>query len=101
MSIGTAGLSTLVRLSLQFDDNQLLAVLCGVRDQHQLGVRRLAGGSVLIIEGLPAATQSAKDILDILWSRLRQGLTVDLQEVDAASRMAGVWPTSEKTSRAW
>lgn len=98
-------MSTLVRLSLQFDDNQLLAALCGVRDQHlywieqRLGVRLLARGSVLIIEGLPEAAQSAKGILDLLWSRLRQGLTVDLQEVDAASRMAGIWPASGETGR--
>lgn len=86
-------MSELTRFSLKFDDNHLLATLCGVRDQHlarieqQLGVLLRARGSVMIIEGSPEPVQTARVILNLLWSRLGQGLAVDLAEVDAALRM--------------
>ena len=79
---------------LQFDDNSLLPLLFGEHDrhlariEHELGVSIATRGNNLAITGPESARHSARDTLDALYERLKKGLDVDTQEVDAALRMA-------------
>ena len=79
---------------LQFDDNSLLPLLFGEHDQHiarieqTLGVSIATRGNQVAITGPNAARDSARDALDALYERLKKGMSVDSNEVDAAVRLA-------------
>ncbi len=79
---------------LEFDDNLLLPVLYGERDQHldrverQLGVSLVTRGNRLAISGPPSATEAARLALSRLYDRLKRGQDIDLPVVGAAIRLA-------------
>jgi phosphate starvation-inducible PhoH-like protein len=79
---------------LQFEDNRLLALLFGEFDQHltriehNLGVRLSCRGNRIALTGPESSVEVARDALNALYRRLKQGWTVDSAEVDAAIRLA-------------
>ncbi|HUI18341.1 MAG TPA: PhoH family protein [Alphaproteobacteria bacterium] len=81
-------------IRLQFEDNRLLARLYGEHDQHlarieqQLGVELSQRGNQLAIYGPAAEAANARDAITALYRRLKKGKEVDMQEVDAALRLA-------------
>jgi phosphate starvation-inducible PhoH-like protein len=82
------------RTQLEFDDNLLLPLLYGERDQHldrierQLGVSVVTRGNRLAISGPASATEAAHLALSRLYERLKRGQEVDLPAVEAAIRLA-------------
>jgi phosphate starvation-inducible protein PhoH and related proteins len=82
------------RTQLEFDDNLLLPLLYGERDQHldrlerRLGVSVATRGNRLAISGPASATEAAERALSQLYDRLKRGHTVDLPAVEAAIRLA-------------
>jgi phosphate starvation-inducible protein PhoH and related proteins len=82
------------RTQLEFDDNLLLPLLYGERDQHldrierQLGVSLVTRGNRLAISGTASATETAHLALSHLYDRLKRGQEVDLPAVEAAIRLA-------------
>jgi phosphate starvation-inducible protein PhoH and related proteins len=80
---------------MQFDDNRLLPLLFGERDQNldrierQLGVSVVSRGNRLAISGPAASADIARAALNALYDRLKRGLEVDAAAVDAALRQAG------------
>src|ERR1700745_3793134 len=82
------------RTQLEFDDNLLLPLLYGERDQHldrierQLGVSVVTRGTRLAIAGPASATGAAHLALSQLYHRLKRGQEVDLPAVEAAIRLA-------------
>ena len=81
-------------IRLQFEDNRLLARLYGEHDQHlarieqQLGVELSQRGNQLAIYGPAAEAANARNAITALYGRLKKGKDVDMQEVDAALRLA-------------
>ena len=82
------------RTQLEFDDNLLLPLLYGERDQHldrierQLGVSVVTRGNRLAISGPASATEAAHLALSQLYERLKRGQEVNLPAVEAAIRLA-------------
>jgi len=82
------------RTQLEFDDNLLLPLLYGERDQHldrierQLGVSVVTRGNRLAISGPVSATGTAQLALSRLYDRLKRGQEVNLPAVEAAIRLA-------------
>ena len=82
------------RTQLEFDDNLLLPLLYGERDQHldrierQLGVSVVTRGNRIAISGPAAATGAAQLALSQLYNRLKRGQEVDPPAVEAAIRLA-------------
>ena len=76
------------RTQLEFDDNLLLPLLYGERDQNldrierQLGVSVVTRGNRLAISGSPSATGVAHLALSKLYYRLKSGQEVDLSAVE-------------------
>jgi phosphate starvation-inducible protein PhoH and related proteins len=81
---------------LQFDDNRLLPVLYGEHDRHlarieqSLGVSLMSRGNQIAVSGDPAAVAQARHVLNQLYQRLKRGLAVDLNEIDAVIRLSQV-----------
>lgn len=79
---------------IHFDDNRLLPSLYGQHDEYlsrieeRLGVSLASRGNQLVISGSPEAVNQAKQVLSFLYNRLKKGLDIDSQEVDAEIRMA-------------
>ncbi len=88
-------------LTLQFNDNHLLALLLGdhdrnlVRLEQGLGVRLSARGNRVAIAGDPARAEAAMAALNGLYKRLEQGKGVSRGDVDAAVRMADLGGAAE------
>jgi len=82
------------RTQLEFDDNLLLPLLYGERDQHldrierQLGVSVITRGNRLVISGPTSAAGTAQLALSRLYDRLKRGQEVNLPGVEAAIRLA-------------
>src|SRR5881275_2678809 len=82
------------RSQLEFDDNLLLPLLYGERDQHldrierQLGVSLVPRGNRLAIAGPASATEVARLALSRLYERLKRGQEIDIAAVEAAMRLA-------------
>src|ERR1700745_1987347 len=82
------------RTQLEFDDNLLLPLLYGERDQHldrierQLGVSLVPRGNRLSIAGPASATEVARLALSRLYDRLKTDNEIDTAAVDAAMRLA-------------
>jgi phosphate starvation-inducible PhoH-like protein len=81
------------RIDLEFDDNRMLPLLYGQHDVHlarienQLGVSLISRGNRLTITGPTEAAETARTTIDALWDRLKNGLTLEPADVDAALRM--------------
>src|SRR5436305_5506502 len=90
----TVGEAVAARSQLEFDDNLLLPLLYGERDQHldrierQLGVSLVPRGNRLAIAGPASATEVARLALSRLYERLKRGQEIDMAAVEAAMRMA-------------
>src|SRR5436305_1699929 len=90
----TVGEAVAARSQLEFDDNLLLPLLYGERDQHldrierQLGVSLVPRGNRLAIAGAASATEVARLALSRLYERLKRGQEIDMAGVEAAMRMA-------------
>ncbi len=89
-----ADLAAAGRSQLQFDDNQLVPLLYGERDQNldrierQLGVTLVPRGNRLSIAGPASATDVARLALSRLYERLKRGQDIDMAAVEAALRLA-------------
>jgi phosphate starvation-inducible protein PhoH and related proteins len=94
------------RAQLEFDDNLLLPLLYGERDQHlarierQLGVSLTTRGNRLAISGTAAAAGVAQLALSKLYYGLKRGQEVDLPAVEAAIRLASA-ELAEEGSNVW
>jgi phosphate starvation-inducible PhoH-like protein len=94
------------RAQIEFDDNLLLPLLYGERDQHlarierQLGVSVVTRGNRLAISGSASATGVARLALSKLYYGLKRGQEVDLPAVEAAIRLA-VAEVAEKDPNNW
>ncbi len=94
------------RAQLEFDDNLLLPLLYGERDQHlarierQLGVSVVTRGNRLAISGSASATGVARLALSKLYYGLKRGQEVDLPAVEAALRLAAA-ELAEKDPNLW
>jgi phosphate starvation-inducible PhoH-like protein len=94
------------RTQLEFDDNLLLPLLYGERDQHldrierQLGVSLVTRGNRLAISGPAAAIETAHLALSQLYERLKRGQEVDLPSVEAAVRLAAA-ELADKSPGLW
>jgi len=79
---------------VDFDDNRLMAALCGQHDRNLARIERLLGvsltprGNRLMIAGANAAARAAKTALTQLYGRLREGDELGPGEIDGAVRMA-------------
>jgi phosphate starvation-inducible PhoH-like protein len=82
------------RSQLEFDDNLLLPLLYGERDQNldrierQLGVSVVTRGNRLAISGPASATEAAHLALSQLYDKLKRGQEIDPPSVEAAIRLA-------------
>ena len=94
------------RSQIEFDDNLLLPLLYGERDQHldrierQLGVSLVPRGNRLTIAGPASATEIARLALSRLYDRLKRGQEIDLAAVEAALRLAQA-ETEDKSLSLW
>ena len=81
-------------VTLQFDDNALLALLYGEHDRHlaqieqRSGVRLTSRGNRVSIVGEEEGARVAELALKSLWKRLGRGEPVGIAEVEAALRLA-------------
>ena len=79
---------------MSFDDNSLLAHLVGEHDQNltrverRLGVRLVARGNQISIDGPAGSVEQARIVLSTLYDRLRRGMDLDEGEIDAVLRIA-------------
>ena len=91
------------RPQLEFDDNLLLPLLYGERDQHldrierQLGVSVVTRGNRLAISGPASAAETAQLALSQLYDRLKRGQEVNLSTVEAAIRFAAAELADKKS----
>jgi phosphate starvation-inducible PhoH-like protein len=80
-------------LTLSFDDNRLLSLLCGEHDEnlavleHKLHVDITPRGNRLAVRGADSARNVARDVLMGLYNRARRGLDISKGEVEGAIRM--------------
>ncbi len=80
-------------ITLTFDDNRLLTLLFGEHDQHlsiiedRLDVELTPRGNHLALTGKSDACNGARQVLDSLYERLKEGLDVGPGEVEGAIRM--------------
>ncbi len=82
------------RLVVPFEDNRHLNVLLGEYDGHlalleeRLGIEAQAHGNVVTLTGPAAACETARDVLEKLYARIRQGEEVGAGDVDGLLRHA-------------
>ena len=92
-------------VTLQFDDNALLAQLFGEFDRHlsllekQTGVKLSSRGNRLTISGPPGRTMVAEEALRQLWRGLERGAGCTIAQVEAAMRMAANGPETDGEPR--
>ena len=83
-------------LHLEFDDNSLLPLLFGSHNAHlaqieqRLDVSLASRGNEVTVSGPRAQALQARDVLNGLYRRLKQGHDLDSAEVDGALRMSGM-----------
>ncbi|HEY7610304.1 MAG TPA: PhoH family protein [Alphaproteobacteria bacterium] len=81
-------------LSLEFEDNALVRLLCGAHDEHlariekALDVTIVAKGNRLTIAGPDDKREAARVALAQLYTRLKRGREVEPADVDAEIRFA-------------
>jgi phosphate starvation-inducible PhoH-like protein len=82
------------RLVVPFEDNRHLNVLLGEYDGHlalleeRLGIEAHAHGNVVTLTGAAAACETARDVLEKLYARIRQGEDVGAGDIDGLLRHA-------------
>lgn len=82
-------------ISLSFDDNALLSMLYGDQDdnltklERKFGITAVSRGNILVLAGDKPALESARAVLENLYSKLKKGADVTSSDVDAALRMIG------------
>ena len=92
-------------VTLQFDDNVLLALLLGDHDRHLvrlqqgLGVRLSCRGNRVAIAGDVGRVELAQTALTELYRRLERGEPISSGDVDAAIRMSAVRMTELEDPR--
>ena len=80
-------------LTLAFDDNRLLSLMCGGHDEHlaliehKLAVDMTPRGNRLAVKGTAAARAAARDVLATLYNRAKRGLDITRGDVEGAIRM--------------
>jgi phosphate starvation-inducible PhoH-like protein len=80
-------------LSLAFDDNRLLSLVCGEHDEHlaliegKLAVAITPRGNRLTIRGAEARREAARLVLSALYDRARRGLEIARGDVEGEIRM--------------
>ena len=80
-------------LTLSFDDNRLLSLLCGEHDEnlavleHRFAVDITPRGNRLAVRGSDSGRNAARDVLMALYNRARRGLDITKGEVEGAIRM--------------
>jgi phosphate starvation-inducible PhoH-like protein len=94
------------RNQIEFDDNLLVLLLYGERDQHldrierQLGVSLVPRGNRLTISGPASAAEVARLALSRLYDRLKNGQEIDVAAVEAGVRLAQA-EIDEKSPSLW
>jgi phosphate starvation-inducible PhoH-like protein len=94
------------RNQVEFDDNLLVPLLYGERDQHldrierQLGVSLVPRGNRLTISGPASAAEVARLALSRLYDRLKTGQEIDMAAVEAGVRLAQA-EIDEKSPSLW
>ena len=77
-----------------FNDNRLVAALCGAVDSHLLAVENALGvridprGNRLSVSGAPGARVKARRVLEDLYRRIERGETLSVGDVEAAARLS-------------
>ena len=80
-------------LTLAFDDNRLLSLLCGGHDEnlalieHRLSVEITPRGNRLAVRGSGGNRAAAREVLSALYDRARRGLEITRGDVEGAIRM--------------
>jgi phosphate starvation-inducible PhoH-like protein len=83
------------RLVVPFEDNRHLNRLLGEYDGHlalleeRLGIEAQAHGNMVTLTGPGAACETARDVLEKLYARIRQGEDIGPGDVDGLLRHAG------------
>src|SRR5499425_793999 len=83
------------RVVVPFEDNRHLNRLLGEFDGHlalleeRLGIEAQAHGNVVTLTGAAAACETARDVLQKLYARIRQGEDIGPGDVDGLIRHAG------------
>lgn len=78
---------------LEYEDNRLVLQLFGAHHGHlaqieqKLDIVMDARGNQVTLSGLEDAVAAGRNVLDVLYGRLKRGLSVGRQDVDAALRM--------------
>ncbi|VAW15507.1 Phosphate starvation-inducible protein PhoH, predicted ATPase [hydrothermal vent metagenome] len=81
------------RVVLSFDDNRLLAEVCGEHDRHLaqiedgLGIQAAPHGNHIVLTGSPGDVSLAKSVLTGLYQRVAKGQSIGPNEVDGAMRL--------------
>ena len=82
------------RLVVPFEDNRHLNRLLGEYDGHlalleeRLGIEAQAHGNVVTLTGATGAVETARDVLEKLYARIRQGEDIGPGDVDGVLRHA-------------
>jgi phosphate starvation-inducible protein PhoH and related proteins len=101
------GTNTVVRtkITLQFDDNRLVALLLGGHDAHlalieqRLGIEGVANGNVVTITGPLDACEQAEAVLKALYERVRKGEIIANGDVDGVIRHTLAAPLKETQTK--
>lgn len=86
--------SDMAHIVMEFDDNRLVGDLYGLFDQnlavleHKLGIDAAARGNQVALKGRAQACSLARQVLDTLYERLKQGHALHPGDVEGAIRMA-------------
>jgi phosphate starvation-inducible PhoH-like protein len=89
------------RLVVPFEDNRHLNRLLGEYDGHlalleeRLGIEAHAHGNVVTLSGPVAGCETARDVLQQLYARIRQGEDIGPGDIDGLLRHAGDRASSE------
>ncbi|MBF9233140.1 PhoH family protein [Microvirga alba] len=99
------GVEEEAEIILTFDDNRLASLVFGQYDQNlahlerRLSVTAIANGNRVTVKGTPEASELARRVLEGLYERARQGVTLAPGDVDGAiqeSNLQGsLFPTAE------
>ena len=80
-------------LTLAFDDNRALSMVCGEHDEHlaliehKLGVDINPRGNRLAVRGEPRSRAATRDVLTSLYERARRGAEITRGDIEGAIRM--------------
>lgn len=80
-------------INVVFDDNALLPMLFGDQDAHltkiekKYNVQATSRGNILVLSGARQSVESARAVMESLYSDLRKGGEVGIAQLEAAMRM--------------